>query len=93
MEIENVLNEISKLPYVIQNDKIKNDSVCIRVNDDNVTDEMYENGCYITQKFIKQVKADATNIVKSKMGALADFLKVNVIHQDKEWLEVKIEMK
>ncbi|MBP3708291.1 MAG: hypothetical protein J6J36_06765 [Clostridia bacterium] len=91
--LKNILEKVAILPYVIQNDKIEEDRICVRVNDESVTDEMYENGAYYTKEFVKKMTKDVKDIVNINGGALADFLKVQVNHQDKDWFEIKVMLK
>lgn len=91
--IMRIIKEIIGLPYVIQNDPVEDNGVCIRINDEELTDGMYEQGLYYTQDFVQKLKTDVNRIVLEKANVMAEFLKIKIEHQDKDWFKVQIVLK
>jgi hypothetical protein len=85
---EKILKQVQKLSYVYDDDGIEESSICIRVDDNNLTRDLYENGIYITSGFFDKVKKDVQEIIKS--NGCADRYDASIILQDKNWVEVRL---
>lgn len=93
--LEDFIKKIKKLPFIDDVEKSERDDNCIhiRIYDENLTEDEYENGMYFTRKFTDQMKKTLTDLWKMCAGDGAKFTKLEIEHMDKDWFSVKVKIK
>ena len=94
-KIKELYDETLKLPFVIgADDYVDGDNFFnIRIEDSNLTEIEYEfGGMYFTPTFERKLKRELGKLVEKVYGAVSDFIKLKVEHQDKNWFTVSLSM-